>query len=90
MEKEKIQEPFKYDTPTNIVEKEGEIFRGIGYVGKGKSLTMRIASIILSVIILIIPGAFLMFAGFGAFVPMLIGLILFVGGISAVYRNIKN
>ena len=106
MEKEKIEEPFKYDTPTNMVEKEGELFRGMSSA-KSKSLFLRIITIIFSLIILVIPGGFVFFVGlasilsiifpkFGAdmrgnfFAPLLFGGVLFLGGIVLIYRNIKK
>jgi hypothetical protein len=94
--------PYKYDTPTNLIEKQGDMYRAITDHNPNRSLFLRILIIFFSLFILIFPGLFCLFIAiyvlvdfeiwnlFPFFLNILIGLPLTIGGIKAIYNNIKK
>jgi ABC-type spermidine/putrescine transport system permease subunit I len=99
-----IKTDYKYDTPTNIINKEGDFYRGM--LRGNKSLTLRVASIVIALLVLIIPGLFILgYLAWGIYMaqpdiksivqillvlPFWLGLILFVAGSIIVVKNIRK
>ena len=63
MKKDNPIDPYIYDTPLGVVEKQGMMYRGMADP-KGKPLWIRAVSIVIGIMALILPGIFiLIFAG---------------------------
>jgi hypothetical protein len=89
---EKINNQYIYDTPTNIVEKEGILFRGMTSYKKNKPQWVKILTIFFSLVILVFPGIFLsiiLFSG-GISIITILGPLFLVGGIIAIYQNVRK
>lgn len=85
------------NTPTGQVDMYGQLFGGISR--SQKPTWVKIVSILFCLAFLIIPGAFLLFvsiAGYGEngfigiLIPLFIGLVLTLSGLSGVVINTKR
>lgn len=95
--------PHKYDTPTNIIEKQGDIYRAMSDRNPSRPLFVRIIIILFGLFYFIPAGLFCLFMGTATvlddfklwtLLPFLvivsIGLLLTGSGIMAIYNNIRK
>jgi len=106
MNKDEIDIPHIYDTPTGIIEKEGNMWRGMTTYNSKRSLWLRALIIFFSFIILILPGLLLIYIGgaviylalnkqetlqiYPLLISIIVGLPLLIGGMKAVYQNSRK
>ena len=90
--KEKIDVPYTYDTPTGIVEKEGQMFRGMAKHDGKRPLFVKILTIFFSLLIFVLPGIALSIMGFRGVISFatILGLLMLIAGIVVIYQNIRK
>lgn len=95
--------PYKYDTPMNLIEKQGDMYRAMSDRNPNRPLFVRIIIILFGLFYFIPAGLFCLFMGtatmlddfkFWALLPFLlivfIGLLLTGSGIMVIYNNIRK
>lgn len=92
MEDKKIDNQYLYDTPTGIVEKEGKLFRGMSSYDKNRPVWVKILVIFFSTLVLVLPGICLSVFTFigGISVATILGPLFLIGGVIAIYQNIRK
>ena len=93
-------ESNRYDTPTNIIKKEVDLYRGM--LNSKKSLGLRIATITISFLIFLIPGSVLVVMGVVGLIyehinknpqilfVLFLGLLLIFVGVRVTISNLKS
>ncbi len=98
----KLQEPYIYDTPTGIIQKEGQFFRGIGTHDANRSIFVRSMAIFFSLFMFVLPGFFVPFfivsvalgetdpSPFWFILPVIFGGLWMSAGILVIYQNVRK
>ncbi len=94
---------YKYDTPTNLIEKQGNVYRAMTDRNPNRPLFVRIIIILLGLFYFIPAGLICLYMGattmledfkFWALLPffliVFIGLLLTGSGIMAIYNNVRK
>ena len=92
-----IQEPP--NTPMSIIEGEGAMFRGMTDANKKRPRWVRLFAVIISLIVLLIPGLFPLVFGVGHLIgakdltsagAIIFGLVFTVTGAGGLYMNLRK
>lgn len=92
---------YTYDTPNNLIKKEGGFFRSIASPTTRRSLSLRIFIIIFTVLILLLPGITFVILSLitisDFYTPILsriagfvMGIFFTILGLNIIYKNIRK
>lgn len=100
-EKQHDQTEYTYDTPNNLITKEGDFFRSIASPTVQRPLWLRIYIIIFAILILALPGITFVILSlvtisdfYTPFISRIAGLAMGIFfttlGLNLIYKNFRN
>ncbi len=92
---------YTYDTPNNLIKKEGDFFRNMTSPTTQKSLSLRIFIVIFTVLILLLPGITFVILSlitisdfytpiFSRIAGLTMGIFFTILGLNIIYKNIRK
>jgi threonine/homoserine/homoserine lactone efflux protein len=92
---------YTYDTPNNLIKKEGDFFRKMTSSATRRPLSLRIFIIIFAILVLILPGITFVILSMVTisdfYTPILsriagfvMGIFFTILGLNIIYKNIKK